>query len=157
MQRQLVYALKAALVILLAACQGPIMPETTIVLPEGDPEQGKGAFVELQCTSCHVVSGVELPAPVAEGPIRYTLGGAVTRIRSYDELVTSVVNPSHRLARSFRQEELTQDGQSLMPALNDVMTVTQLVDIVAFLQQHFSVKPRPTYRYPTYGQDSDRD
>lgn len=157
MQRNASSALMAALAMLSAACTGPITPDTSLVLPEGDPEQGRVAFVTLQCTSCHAVAGVDLPEPETEGPLRYTLGGAVTRIRSYDELVTSVVNPTHRLARSYRQEELTEGGKSLMPALNDVMTVTQLVDIVAFLQQHYSVKPRPTYRFPSYGEETESE
>ncbi len=157
MQRPIACAAAAVTALLLTACQGPISPDAAMVLPEGDAARGQEAFVALQCTSCHVVAGVDLPAPAAEGPVRYTLGGEVTRIRSYEELVTSVVNPTHRLARSFRQEELTQDGESLMPALNDVMTVSQLVDIVAFLQQQYSLKPRPTYRYPTYRYGADEE
>jgi len=150
MQRRLAFALTGPLLVLLAACQGPISPDTAIVLPEGDAERGREAFVSLQCTACHVVEGVDLPAPEAEGPVSFNLGGQVTRIRSYGELVTSVTNPTHRLARAYRQEELTQDGESLMPALNDVMTVTQLTDIVAFLQEQYELKPRPRYNYPTY-------
>ena len=157
MHRQLAGAILAALAAVLTACQGPYTPDASIVLPEGNAERGSEAFVALQCTTCHTVRGAELPAPAERGPVRYALGGEVARIRSYGELVTSVANPTHRLARSFRQEELTEDGESLMPALNDVMTVTQLVDIVAFLQEHFTVKPRPTYRYPVYRYGSDEE
>jgi len=150
MQRRLAFAWTGPLLVLLAACQGPISPESAIVLPEGDAERGKAAFVSLQCTACHVVEDVDLPAPETEGPVRFNLGGQVTRIRSYGELVTSVANPTHRLARSYRQEELTVDGESLMPALNDVMTVSELTDIVAFLQEQYELKPRPRYNYPVY-------
>ena len=36
-----------------------------------------------------------------------------------------------------------------MPIFNDVMTVTELVNLVAFLQPQYKVKP---IQYTTYGQ-----
>lgn len=157
MERRLALLATGALLAGLAACQGPISSDSAIVLPEGNADRGRDAFVALECTACHTVEGVDLPPPADAGPVSYALGGEVTRIRSYGELVTSVANPTHRLARSFRQEELTQGGESLMPALNDVMSVTQLTDIVAFLQEHYEIKPRPTYRYPVYRYGGDSD
>ena len=37
-----------------------------------------------------------------------------------------------------------------MATFNDVMTVTQLTDIVAFLQQHYQRIDRPRYQYRRY-------
>ena len=41
-------------------------------------------------------------------------------------------------------------GESLMTVYNDVMTVTELVNIVAFLESRYEKLERPGYRYPTY-------
>jgi hypothetical protein len=75
-----------------------------------------------------------------------TLGGEVTRVKTYGELVTSIINPSHRLARGYPTEEVSAAGESLMALayLNDVMTVQQLIDLVAFLQARYEVRP-PAY------------
>jgi len=43
------------------------------------------------------------------------------------------------------------DGQSVMPIYNDVMTVTQMVDIAAFLESKYKGIERPAYRYRLYG------
>jgi hypothetical protein len=75
-----------------------------------------------------------------------TLGGEVTRVKTYGELVTSIINPSHRLAQGYPTEEVSAAGESLMALayLNDVMTVQQLIDLVAFLQARYEVRP-PAY------------
>jgi hypothetical protein len=91
-----------------------------------------------------------MPAPQVEGPVMVVLGGGVTRVKSYGELVTSIINPSHRLARRHPAGKISQEGQSLMTPYNDVMTVTQLIDLVAFLQAQYDVVPRPGYQYRVY-------
>jgi len=68
-------------------------------------------------------------------------------LKSYSELVTSVINPSHELIRHRRAEDVSQDGQSLMVVYNDVMTVSELSDIVAFLETRYSKIERPKVRY----------
>lgn len=134
----------------LAACGGGIAPQQQIVLPDGDAAKGQQAFAALECTACHSVRGVELPLPAHLGPVKLVLGGKVSRVKSYGELVTSVINPSHRLARNILKQEIAIEGESIMPIYNDVMTVTQLVDIVAFLQPTYERFERPGYRYPVY-------
>ena len=62
------------------------------------------------------------------------LGGEVTRIQTYGELVTSIINPSHRLAEGYPVDTVSVDGKSRMRNYNDVMTVTELTDLVMFLQ-----------------------
>jgi sulfur-oxidizing protein SoxX len=73
-----------------------------------------------------------------------TLGGQTSRT-TYGDLVTSIANPSHRIARGYPPETVTVDGVPLMSLiyLNDVMTVQQLVDVVAFLQASYDVAPPP--------------
>lgn len=144
-------ATAATLLAGLAACQGGAVSGQQFVLPEGDATRGETAFVELECTACHTVRGKEdLPAAAEKGPVTILLGGNVSKVKSYNELVTSVINPSHRLARDPFKQEIEQDGQSIMPVYNDVMTVTQMVDIVAFLDSQYEVVKRPVYRYPVY-------
>ena len=56
--------------------------------------------------------------------------------------MTSIVNPSHRLAGRYSDGPVsTPDGKSLMRNYNDVMTVNQLIDLVAFLQANYELQP----------------
>lgn len=114
-------------------------------MPEGNARAGLEAFQELECHACHDVEGLEPPVDSALDT-RVALGGQVTRVKTYAELVTSIINPSHRLAPGYREADMTEDGQSRMEAayLNEVMTVRELVDIVAYLQPLYEVKP-PEY------------
>lgn len=128
----------------IAACEPP-RPE--FALPEGDPEKGQQLFVSYSCTSCHTVRHLELPEPEVKGPVTVSLGGRVSKLKSYQELLTSVVNPSHQLVKRRRAEEVSQDGESLMTVYNDVMTVTELTHIVAFLESRYEEFERPKVRY----------
>ena len=149
MQRALLAVVIAASVVGLTACEGGTRNQE-LVLPEGDAIRGQEAFIALECTACHTVSDMELPAPEVAGPVTIALGGKVTKLKSYGELVTSVINPSHRLARNPFKQPISEDGQSIMPIYGDVMTVTQLVDIVAFLESEYEGIERPRYNYPVY-------
>jgi hypothetical protein len=81
-----------------------------------------------------------------EPPVQ--LGSTSTRVRTYAELVTSIINPSHKLTNKYRQALIQQDGVSKMLVFNDVMTVTELVNLVTFLQTKYKV---PDYEYSHYG------
>lgn len=140
---------------LLAACEQDERMQGEVYLPEGDPARGQEAFVSLGCVSCHTVTGAELPEPEVRRAIRVRLGSRTGRTMSYGQLVTAVVNPSHKLASRYRDDEVSQDGESLMKVYNDVMTITQLTDLVAFLQAHYEKAARPGYKYPTYTYESD--
>jgi mono/diheme cytochrome c family protein len=115
-------------------------------LPDGDIEKGKAAFLALKCHTCHRVNGVDLPPPVSTAPTNVVLGGEVSYIRTYGELVTSVIHPSHGLAPGFKKEQL-KDRLSPMPEFNDLMTVRQMIDLVAFLQSRYTKLER---EYPAY-------
>jgi L-cysteine S-thiosulfotransferase len=116
-------------------------------LPDGDATRGRAAFVELRCNACHEVMGLDIA--YGNGPVHVVLGGKTTRIRSEGELTTSIINPSHRLAPRYPEDQVAVNGQSIMSAayLNDVMTVQQLIDLVAFLQSTYEIAPPavPTY------------
>lgn len=105
------------------------------LLPDGDAAQGKQAFVALKCNTCHKVEGEQLPPPTA---FNLTLGGETTQVKTYGELVTSIINPSHVLSEKY-QKELADAKESPMPKFNHEMTVEQMIDLVAFLQPHYKV------------------
>ena len=143
--------------ICVSACDRDDRRLGAIYLPEGDAAKGEMYFVSLGCISCHSVIGAELPDPVAAGPVRVLLGSRTGRSMSYGRLVTSIVNPSHRLSGRYRKDEISQQGESLMTAYNDALTVTQLTDLVAFLQAHYLKAERPGYSYRSYSYQSDDD
>lgn len=136
-------------VLLLAACEADRMSEKGFSLPPGNAMSGREAFVYMHCHECHTVVGEELPALTGTAPPFVELGGKVTRVKTYGELVTSIINPSHKLARGYPLEVITNDGQSRMPVYNGYMTVQELIDIVAFLQPHYDVFV-PQYNYRIY-------
>jgi mono/diheme cytochrome c family protein len=126
------------------------MSEKGFRLPDGDPVAGRDVFLYMQCNQCHTIRGEELPAiPLADPPY-VELGGPVTRVKTYGELVTAIVNPSHKLAPGYAKEVVSEDGKSKMYNYNGFMTVQELTDIVRFLQPHYDVVvPQHTYRvYP---------
>jgi mono/diheme cytochrome c family protein len=106
-------------------------------LPDGNADKGKAAFISLQCYTCHKVDGVDLPPPGATVKAPVLLGGEVTRIKTYGELVTSVINPSHKLSEKMKEEWSREAKLSPMPEFNDIMTVSQMIDLVAFLQPRY--------------------
>ena len=119
-------------------------------LPPGDAVRGKEAFVTFRCYDCHTVSGVELPAGEEHDQAIVELGGKVDRVRQYDDLVTAIINPSHRLAQGYTPELVSKDGQSKMTVYNDVMSVSQLIDLVTFLQAHYELRTPEATPYPDY-------
>jgi mono/diheme cytochrome c family protein len=126
------------------------MSEKGFRLPDGDPVEGRKAFLYMQCNQCHTVAGEEFPViQWAEAPY-VELGGKVTRVKTYGQLVTAIINPSHKLADGYAEELVSEDGESKMYMYNDHMTVRELTDLVRFLQPHYDVMtPRYSYRvYP---------
>ena len=92
---------------------------------------------------------MESPPPAEPGPVLITLGGPVARVKTYGQLVSSVINPSHKISRRFADQQVSKDGESIMRVYNETMTVQQLIDLVAFLQQQYKVK-LPQYSYYSY-------
>jgi len=135
---------------ILAGCTPGPGSESGFRLPDGNVEQGLQAFEDLRCYECHVVQGRERPFESASD-VSVTLGGEVTRVKTYGELVTSIINPSHKLAPGYRDDQVSIEGESLMTRanLNRTMTVQQVIDLVAFLQPTYKVRPpeHDPYRY----------
>jgi hypothetical protein len=119
-------------------------------LPPGDAERGQAAFLKFRCYDCHRVHGVDLPPGEEPDQVMVELGGEVDTLGKYGDLVTAIVNPSHRLAKGYDASLVANEGKSRMTVYNDVMTVSQLVDIVAFLQAHYELRPYEPTPYPDY-------
>ncbi|MCP5381835.1 MAG: c-type cytochrome [Kordiimonadaceae bacterium] len=137
----------------LASCD--FGPESSygFTLPEGNPELGKRYFVEFRCIDCHTVAGMEdeLIAPEGIEPIMAVpLGGTTTHIATYGELVTSIINPSHKVSDQYRLTPAVGEGQSMMRNYNSIMTVSELIDLVAFIQNQYVLQPYAPTIYPVY-------
>lgn len=149
-----------SLLCFITACAPDKQSGRGLFLPEGNADKGKQVFIDFGCTWCHTVKGAELPAVANEPPpFSIQLGGQVVRVKTYGELVTSIINPNHVISYQNRQvlEKLAGDKnaeiKTLMPSFNDKMTVAQLVDLVTFLDAHYQ-KYIPDYTargsYPIY-------
>jgi hypothetical protein len=142
-----VAAVLGVLVAVLMGCSGGYEGFT---LPPGDAARGQAAFVDFRCYDCHRVAGVDLPVSEEPNQVVVELGGKVDRVRTYDDLVTAIINPSHRLAQGYTPNLVAEEGKSRMTVYNEVMTVAQLTDLVTFLEEHYELRtPDPT-KYPVY-------
>lgn len=148
----------AALVLVasMASCGDPKKSARGFRLPEGDIEKGKQAFVALGCHRCHSVDGVELPKFEGDVPQPFTmeLGGEVHKVKTHGQLVSSIIFPDHVVSKSYlnkipKEQRGDAKEDSPMPGANDTMTVTQMIDIVAFLQPHYiKILPEDDYYGP---------
>jgi L-cysteine S-thiosulfotransferase len=130
----------------LAACQPARKGSAGFRLPDGDPARGRAVFVANRCHACHLVAGEQLPAPVAEPPVPVELGGRVPAAITDGEFVTSIVNPSHRLAASVEPAAVRSGGLSRMGDFGESLSVRDLIDLVAYLQSLYTVDPPPMHR-----------
>jgi L-cysteine S-thiosulfotransferase len=136
----------ASLAALLMACAAEKKSSSGFRLPDGNAERGKALFVELKCNDCHQVVGTDLAASPERETMPVMLGGEFAYHRTDGELVTAIINPSHRLARGYPREVVEKEGKSRMKDYGDTLTVRELVDLVAFLQTTYTrAIPEPTY------------
>jgi hypothetical protein len=139
-------SLRTLLLVIVAVLTLPGCDRDTqgFALPEGDAESGRVEFVDLGCIDCHRIMGdPELSEMDPEAEIRIILGGPTSRVQTYGNLVTSIINPSHHVRRGDSEMMSNPDGSSRMRSYNDLMTVQQLVDLVTFLEEHYEVWTPP--------------
>ena len=165
MIRKALLALAILIAMTFSACSPSGAPDSDaerveIILPMGEVEAGKQAFVNLGCVSCHIVSGVEgLPQP-EHLETAVDLAASVRGL-SRSAIVTSILAPAHVNSQSTelwaewsdRQRVWLGPGQhvteaeeapdrtiSRMTNYRNVMTVGQLADLTAFVQSVASQK-----------------
>lgn len=128
------------LILFLFGCQPQPAAHESLQLPQGDVQKGKAAFVELQCSVCHAVAGWKgepLPRPTIKPAVPVVLGTETTRPTRMQR-INSIISPSHKIAETQWPERTASGALSRMGDYNDVLTLRQLADIVAFLE---SLKP----------------
>lgn len=137
--------------LLLFGCEQGAQSPRGFSLPEGNMEKGYLVFKKYQCQDCHRIAGEKESEDkqylVAKA---IPLGGSSGRIKTYAELVTSIINPSHKLTPRQPASFTSEDGVSLMRVVNDELTVSELIDLVAYLQPKYKVTPYRTSDYRLY-------
>ena len=122
--------------LLLGASMGYAAPDADhqkidLVVPIGDAQAGREAFIALSCTSCHAVKGdSELSQPVAAVPVP-VLGRSSAKM-SPGKIASAIVSPSHVISKEVTSK--TEGELSPMADLTEAMTVRQLVDLVAYVR-----------------------
>lgn len=129
----------AGLILLTFACTRGRLSPSGFRLPAGNANRGKVAFMKYDCHTCHEVSGTDLAKPTVVPAVPVVLGGAIDIEKTDGYLVTSIINPSHQIARGSR-ELLMAGFESRMPSRANTMTVQEVADIVEFLQAHYTVR-----------------
>ena len=126
-----------------SACPSDKKARTGFSLPDGDVQAGRAAFLELKCHSCHAVTEENFPAPTATPPVPVRLGQHISAGKTDGELMTSIINPSHSIRFEHMSKDVAHDGTSRMGDYADVMTVRQMLDLVAFLHSKYrTAEPR---------------
>lgn len=149
MNRIYLFTLAFVLLIAVGCVEGP-KSSYGFTLPDGDAAMGKEMFETFACQECHTVSGVEFPDLEFVTDKQVALGGEVARIQTYGELVTSIINPSHKIATGYKVTDVSEEGASKRTNYNSVLTVSDLIDIVAFLQSKYRLKPFDATPYNVY-------
>ncbi len=131
--------------LVLAGAAGCVPEGRGFKLPDGDLADGRQTFVDLGCHDCHRVADIARN-PESQMDVDIALGGEVNSVKTYGELVTSIINPSHVIARPYPPQPVTVDGsESAMRRYNGIMTVQQLVDLVTFLETEYELRAPPSY------------
>lgn len=154
--KHLTRPLLALLAVSLIACGSEHEGQTVrMLLPAGDPAVGREAFVQLQCATCHAVSGVQgLPAP-DHGDLGAPDLGSSLAGQGRGQIASSIVAAEHV---DSRRVELWSDwtgaqriwlgpaplsppprdptpAPARMSDYRSAMSVEQLCDLVAFLEE----------------------
>lgn len=99
-----------------------------LTLPPGDARHGREVFRNLGCFACHRVSGEDFPPPAAPGP-------DLTDVGSHHPpayLLESILDPNAVIIDEPGYVDAR--GRSTMPDFSARLSVTELIDLVAYLQ-----------------------
>lgn len=117
-------------------------PTFSFPVEEGDIETGRQAFIDHRCHLCHTVADTRLPEPAGDVAPLLELGGETRQVKAYSDLVTSIINPDHRISDEYREQlqpPLAPDSSPMPMAHIDNMTIRELIDIVVFLDSRYVV------------------
>jgi mono/diheme cytochrome c family protein len=99
--------------------------------PGGDAARGKQLFADLECFKCHQVEGAGFPPPGGDGKVGPPLTGA-GREHPAEYFAESILSPNAIVVDG--PGFIGPDGRSIMPSFADSLSVTQLLDLVAFVK-----------------------
>jgi hypothetical protein len=100
-------------------------------VPPGDAARGRELYRDLECYKCHEIKTEKFPAPPDgkySGPELTGMG----RIHPAEYIAESILAPNAVIVDE--PGHTGPDGRSLMPSYVDTLTLTQWVDLVAFLK-----------------------
>jgi len=148
--------LAAGVIVVIPSAASPAGPEVPtgwiFALPTGDPAEGEKAFAKMQCYSCHIVAGKDFKDPLVKPEM---IGPEFTAAYSKlpaSYLAESIINPDRFLPHGpFRPSYLDHEAfhpagrddyelHSRMASYVEIITVKELIDIVAFLKNLDRVK-----------------
>jgi len=109
--------------------QEPYQPRRSY-LAMGDPAAGRRAYLKLKCNTCHTVAGEPIGAkpPRLAGP---QLGKSVA-LQSPEQIADSIAAPGHSISK--KSGPWQGSAGSTMGDYTNIMTVRQLIDLVAYLR-----------------------
>ena len=138
--RILTLILAAPLLAAITACNRE-QPVEVFIPPVGDSLKGKAVFVDFGCYGCHNIPNVDLPEREVEPPVVHMLSGRMHKVKNYGDLMTAVIYPNHASSGKLQgvakaAGENPADLQ--MPDFTSAMTVSQMIDLLAFLDEQYS-------------------
>lgn len=114
---------------------GPQLPKGwKFTMPAGDAEAGKAAFEKMECYSCHKVPGADLPRERSSGGVGPDLVAAYTKLPA-GFLAESIINSHQYISGTIEKYRGLDKVSSKMGDYSSIMTVRELIDIVAFLKR----------------------
>jgi mono/diheme cytochrome c family protein len=100
----------------------------TFRLPSGDARRGREVFARLACYRCHRLRGESYPGPSGAGPELTGIGGH----HPAGYIAESILNPDAVIVEG--PGYTGADGRSTMPEYRNVLSVADLLDLVAYLE-----------------------
>jgi L-cysteine S-thiosulfotransferase len=110
-------------------------------LPQGNALAGVKIFLKYQCLACHCIEKFHYKTVNKKLETPMHLGVTSTRVMTYADLITSIINPHTRCHLTIHCCRLKQAAYQKMIVFNDVMTVNELVNLAKFLEPRYKIKP----------------
>jgi mono/diheme cytochrome c family protein len=135
--------------------QGGVPRRWKFLVPPGDPAEGRRVFVMMECFACHTVAGEEFPdqSRIERGP-----GPALTEMGSHhpaEYFAESIIHPNRVIV--LGPGHTGWDSFSKMPSYADLMTVKQLIDVVAYLKSLKPVDPPTAHDHSRHHSEHPND
>lgn len=119
--------------------QGGVPPGWRFTLPPGEPRAGRDVFTKLECFKCHAVRGEPFPGDAKQagdvGPELTGMGGR----HPAEYFAESILDPNAVIVTG--PGYTGPDGLSVMPDYRESLTVSELIDLIAYLKSLAGADP----------------